>query len=192
MRKLGTGMEGKVLKVVCKDKRVFVGRCISYMRSKRYDYTPDVDSLWIERGYDPENPVFDNKKNGVDVIYSTEMEEVEIIDQHRIMPSYFEPEYLKLTPGMIGKKLKVVCKDKRVIVGRCTDYTQALDNYPEEIEEISIERETVDGDSTISDSIYITEIESLEILDHKRKYSDLLDGRPAHIYFTRERMEKGK
>lgn len=172
MRKLGTGMEGKVLKVVCKDKRVFVGRCISYMRSKRYDYTPDVDSLWIERGYDPENPVFDNKKNGVDVIYSTEMEEVEIIDQHRIMPSYFEPEYLKLTPGMIGKKLKVVCKDKKVIVGRCTDYTQALDNEPE-IEEIVIERKLTDSEKIVYDTIFLPDIETLEILDHERKYSDL-------------------
>lgn len=188
MRKLGTGMQGKVLKVVCKDKRVFAGRCISYMPAKYYDTTSDVDSLWIERGYDPQNPVFDNKKNGVDVIYITEMEDVEIIDQHRIMPSYFEFEYLKLTPGMIGKKLRVVCKDKRVFVGRCSDFTQALDNEPE-IEEISIEREIVYEDSIICDSIYITEIETLEILDHSYKKSELLD-KPAHVYFTRERMER--
>ncbi|WP_062353302.1 hypothetical protein [Bacillus kwashiorkori] len=61
----------------------------------------------------------------------------------------------------VGKKIRLMDVDGQVFEGKCTDYTQALDNEPE-IESIGIE--TVSG-ADYSYEIYENEIKSIEIIE---------------------------
>lgn len=55
-----------------------------------------------------------------------------------------------------GKQIRVTCNDGKVFIGKCTDYTQALDNEPE-IDSIGLET------TGLSYEIYENEIKSIEV-----------------------------
>lgn len=57
----------------------------------------------------------------------------------------------------VGKRIKVIFIDGQIMEGKCTDFTQALDNEPE-IDSIGV---NVDG---ISYELYENEIKSIEVL----------------------------
>ncbi|WP_418223567.1 hypothetical protein [Clostridium isatidis] len=57
----------------------------------------------------------------------------------------------------VGKEIKVTCLDKQIFTGKCTDYTQSLDNEPE-IDSIGL---NVNG---ISYELYENEIKSIEVI----------------------------
>lgn len=61
-----------------------------------------------------------------------------------------------------GKEVKITCIDGKVYEGHCTDYTQALDNYPEEVEEIGVRLSK--GYSGIT-CFEAPEIEKIEVID---------------------------
>ena len=57
----------------------------------------------------------------------------------------------------VGKKIKVSCLNGKIFSGKCTDYTQALDNEPE-VESIGL---NADG---LSYELYENEIKSIEMI----------------------------
>lgn len=57
----------------------------------------------------------------------------------------------------VGKEIKVTCIDEQIFTGKCTDYTQSLDNEPE-IDSIGL---NVNG---ISYELYENEIKSIEVI----------------------------
>jgi hypothetical protein len=61
----------------------------------------------------------------------------------------------------VGKRIRVIDTEGQVFEGKCTDYTQALDNEPE-IDSIGVETEPGSG---YSYEIYENEIESIEIIE---------------------------
>ncbi|WP_343348616.1 hypothetical protein [Terrisporobacter petrolearius] len=56
----------------------------------------------------------------------------------------------------VGKEIKVICLNNKVFKGKCTDYTQGLDNEPE-IDSIGLD---VNG---INYELYENEIKSIEV-----------------------------
>lgn len=57
----------------------------------------------------------------------------------------------------VGKKIRVNCLSGEVFEGKCTDFTQALDNEPE-IDSIGLES------AGLNYELYENEIESIEII----------------------------
>lgn len=57
----------------------------------------------------------------------------------------------------VGKEIKVTCLNGKIFNGKCTDFTQALDNEPE-IDSIGL---NVNG---ISYELYENEIKSVEVI----------------------------
>lgn len=58
---------------------------------------------------------------------------------------------------LVGKEIKVTCLDEKIFIGKCTDFTQALDNEPE-VDSIGL---NING---ISYELYENEIKSIEII----------------------------
>lgn len=61
----------------------------------------------------------------------------------------------------VGKQVRVVTDDGQVFVGKCTDYTQPLDNDPE-IASIGVVTEPGAG---YSYELYENEIKSIEVIE---------------------------
>ncbi|MFT8313184.1 MAG: hypothetical protein ABF633_02895 [Clostridium sp.] len=57
----------------------------------------------------------------------------------------------------VGKRIRVRCLSGKVFEGKCTDFTQALDNEPE-IDSIGLETDK------LSYELYENEIESIEVI----------------------------
>jgi hypothetical protein len=57
----------------------------------------------------------------------------------------------------VGKEIKVICNNGKVFEGKCTDYTQALDNEPE-IDSIGLKT------TGLSYELYQNEIKSIEVV----------------------------
>lgn len=64
-----------------------------------------------------------------------------------------------------NKTIKIVFADGDVIEGFVETYTPAYDNYPEEIEEIAINREGYSGLVVINADEFENEVESIEIIE---------------------------
>ena len=62
----------------------------------------------------------------------------------------------------VGKKIKVICNEGEIIEGKCTGYTQDIDNVPE-ITSIDIENEETIKNNILYE-IYENEIISIEII----------------------------
>jgi len=63
--------------------------------------------------------------------------------------------------GYVGKRVRVVANDDQVIEGKCTDYTQPLDNDPE-IASIGVVTEPGAG---YGYELYENEIKSITVID---------------------------
>ncbi|GAB6170076.1 hypothetical protein JCM1393_25360 [Clostridium carnis] len=55
----------------------------------------------------------------------------------------------------VGKEIEVICVEGEIIKGKCTDFTQALDNEPE-VDSIGVEV------GNLSYELYQNEIESIK------------------------------
>lgn len=57
----------------------------------------------------------------------------------------------------VGKEIKVTCLNGKIFSGKCTDFTQALDNEPE-VDSIGLKV------NDISYELYENEIKSIEVI----------------------------
>ncbi|WP_392486756.1 hypothetical protein ACER0A_002175 [Haloimpatiens sp. FM7315] len=59
--------------------------------------------------------------------------------------------------GYVGKKIKVICLNGKILKGKCTDFTQALDNEPE-VDSIGLNVNQTNYE------LYENEIKSVEVI----------------------------